>query len=132
MKKLFYPAIFQAEENEKYSIFFPDIQGCNTCGDNMEDAYEMAFDALGIMLTYLEDNKLPIPKPSKPQDIVLEDGQFIVVIEFNMMDYKKKHSSQAVKKTLTIPSWLNDMAIEKNINFSQVLQDALMNNLDLK
>ena len=79
----------------------------------------------------MEDNNMPIPKPSKPQDIVLEENQFIVVIEFDMLAYKKKHSPQAVKKTLSIPSWLNDMAIENNINFSQTLQDALIDKLDI-
>lgn len=132
MSKLFYPAIFQSEENDKFSVFFPDVQGCNTFGENMENAYEMAFDALGIMLSFMEDNNMPIPKPSRPQDILLEEKQFIVVIEFDMLAYKKKHSSQAVKKTLSIPSWLNDMAIEKNINFSQTLQDALIDKLDIQ
>ncbi|MDD4046462.1 MAG: type II toxin-antitoxin system HicB family antitoxin [Tissierellia bacterium] len=131
MNKIFYPAVFQTEDNDEFSVFFPDVQGCNTFGVNMEDAYEMAFDALGIMLSYMEDNNMPIPKPSKPQDIVLEENQFIVVIEFDMLAYKKKHSPQAVKKTLSIPSWLNDMAIENNINFSQTLQDALIDKLDI-
>lgn len=98
MKKLFFPAIYQTEENREFSVFFPDVQGCNTFGENMENAYEMAFDALGIMLSYMEDNNMPIPKPSKPQDIVLEKNQFIVIIEFDMLAYKKKHNSQAVKK----------------------------------
>lgn len=72
MKKLFYPAIFQTEDNNAFSVFFPDIEGCNTCGESMEDAYEMAIDALGLMLSYMEDNNMEIPMASKPQDIVLE------------------------------------------------------------
>lgn len=51
------------------------------------------------------------------------------MIEFDMIAYKKRTESRAVKKTLTIPSWLNDAALEKNVNFSQVLQDALMEKL---
>ncbi|MGF7141902.1 putative RNase H-like HicB family nuclease [Anaerotaenia torta] len=125
MKKLFYPAVFQKEEDGRYFVFFPDIDGCNTGGDNINNAYEMAFDALGLVLTYMEDNKRPLPEPSQPEDIELEENQVIVVIQFDMLEYLKKHESKAVKKTLSIPSWLNEAAMKMNINFSQVLQDAL-------
>ena len=126
MKKLFYPAVFIPEDDGGFSVFFPDIPGCNTCGDTIEQAYEMAFEALGLVLSYMEDNKEPILSASKPQDVKLEEGQFLAVIEFDMIAYKRKTNSRAVKKTLTIPSWLNDIALEKNVNFSQVLQDALI------
>ena len=131
-KELFYPAIFQLEDNGSYSVFFPDVPGCNTCGDDMEDAYAMAFDALGIMLEYMEDNKQPIPTPSSPGSVKLEDGQFVVAIRFDMMEYKRKTSSKAVKKTLSIPEWLNEEALARNINFSQVLQDALMQKIGIQ
>ncbi len=98
----------------------------------MEDVYEMAIDALGLMLSHMEDNNMEIPMASKPQDIVLEKNQYLVIVEFDMLAYKKKHRSQAVKKTLSIPSWLNDIAIENNVNFSQILQDALINTLNIK
>lgn len=129
---LFYPAIFQLEDNGAYSVSFPDVPGCNTCGDDMEDAYAMAFDALGLMLEYMEDNKQPLPAPSTPGSIELEDGQFVVAIRFDMMEYKKKTSSKAVKKTLSIPEWLNEEALARNINFSQVLQDALMQKIGIQ
>jgi len=131
MKKLFYPAVFIPEEEGGFSVFFPDIPGCNTCGDTMDKTYEMAFEALGLVLSYMEDNKETIPSASKPQDLKLEEGQFLVVIEFDMIAYKRRTESRAVKKTLTIPSWLNDAALEKNVNFSQVLQDALMEKLHI-
>lgn len=126
MNKLFYPAIFESDEDGAFTVEFPDINGCVTGGDNMEDSYKMAFDALGLVLSYMEDNKEPIPKPSNPQDIKLEQGQFLVVIEFDMMAYKKKNSSKAVKKTLSIPEWLNEEATTIGVNFSQVLQEALI------
>ncbi|MBK5244461.1 MAG: type II toxin-antitoxin system HicB family antitoxin [Eubacteriaceae bacterium] len=129
MKKLFYPAVFVPEDNGAFTVTFPDIPSCITCGDSMEQSYEMAFEALGLVLSYMEDKKDPIPSASKPQDIKLEDEQFLVVIEFDMIAYKRRTESRAVKKTLTIPSWLNDAALEKNVNFSQVLQDALMTKL---
>lgn len=132
MKKLFYPAIFQPDEDNTFTVIFPDVPGCVTCGDNMEDAYEMAFDVLGLGLSVMEDKKEPIPAASAPQDIELEAGQFIVVIEFNMDEYKRKTGSQAVKKTLSIPSWLNEEATAKGINFSAVLQDALKQQLGMQ
>lgn len=129
--RMFYPAIFQTEDEGGYSIWFPDVEGCITQGDSMEEGYEMAFDALGNMLSYLEECKKEIPKASEPQGIKLEPKQFLVVIEFNMMEYRKKNDTRAVKKTLTIPSWLNEEALKKNINFSQVLQEALMDRVNM-
>jgi predicted RNase H-like HicB family nuclease len=127
--RMFYPAIFQPEEEGGFSIYFPDVEGCITQGDSMAESYEMAFDALGNMLSYLEESGKEIPNSSEPQEIQLAKDQFLVVIEFNMLEYKKKNDSRAVKKTLTIPSWLNELAIRQNINFSQVLQEALMSRL---
>lgn len=131
MNKLFYPAIFQVEEEGGYSVFFPDIEGCNTQGETVEETYDMAFDALGLTLSYLQDNNLTIPKPSNPQDIQLDNNQYVVVIQFDMLEYLKKNESRAVKKTLSIPSWLNEAAMKQNINFSQVLQEALMNKMNI-
>lgn len=125
MKKLFYPAIFQKEE-KGFSISFPDIEGCLTQGDTMEECYSMAVDALGLSLSYLEDNNIQLPNASEPQNIKLKDNQFVVVIEFDMLAYKKRTNPKAVKKTLSIPEWLNEEAIAMNINFSHVLQDALL------
>jgi len=131
MKKMFYPAVFIPEDDGGFSVSFPDVPGCNTCGDTMEQSYEMAFEALGLVLSYIVDKKESIPQASNPQDIKLVDGQFLVVIEFDMLAYRKRTESRAIKKTLTIPSWLNDAALEKNINFSQVLQDALREKLHI-
>lgn len=124
--RMFYPAVFQGEEEGGFSIFFPDVDGCITQGEDMNDGYKMAFDALGNMLSYLYEQKKTIPQPSSPWQIRLEEGQFLVVIEFDMLEYKRRFDSRAVKKTLTIPSWLNELAMRQNINFSQVLQEALM------
>ncbi len=124
MEKLFYPAIFQEENVGGYSIFFPDVEGCYTQAENMEDGYKMAVEAL-------EDNKIELPKASTPNNIKMEKDQFVIVIEFEMLEYKRKNESKSVKKTLTIPSWLNEIAIEQNINFSQVLQEALMNKVNI-
>lgn len=131
MNKLFYPAVFQ-EEDDGYSIFFPDLPGCNTEGDTMEEGYEMAFDALGLMLSYMINEKEPIPDASNPKNISLETNQFIVVIEFDLAAYKRRTNSRAVKKTLTIPEWLNEEATAMGVNFSQTLQEALIEKLQAR
>ena len=125
-KRTFYPAVFVPEEEGGFSVYFPDVAGCFTQGESIDEAYEMSVDALGLMLTCLEDDKKPLPVPSDPAKITPEDGGFIVMIDFNMLEYKKKHSTKSVKKTLTIPEWLNEEAIARNINFSQTLQEALI------
>lgn len=126
MNRLFYPALFHKAEEGGFWISFPDIPECLTEGDNMEDAYNMAIDALGLCLTDMEKNNIPFPAPSPVDKITVDSDAVLVVIEFDMLAYKKRTSSRAVKKTLTIPEWLNEQAIQLNINFSQVLQDALM------
>ncbi len=126
LKKLFYPAVFTPEDDGGYSVAFPDMDGCFTQGETIEEAYEMAFDALGLEIEFLESEKRTIPSPSAPNAIKLNKNEFVAIIEFDMLEYQKKHNSKAVKKTLTIPQWLNEEAMAKNINFSQVLQEALL------
>lgn len=126
LKKLFYPAVFTPEDDGGYSVAFPDLDGCFTQGETIEDAYKMAFDALGLAIDFLESEKRTIPSPSTPYEIKLNENEFVVIIEFDMLEYQKKHNSKSVKKTLTIPQWLNEEAMAKNINFSQVLQEALL------
>ena len=130
MAKLFYPAIFHAAEEGGFWVTFPDLPECMTEGDNMEQAYEMAVEALGLALSCREKESQPIPAASLPNQIVI-DGGILVVVEFDMLEYKKKHNAKAVKKTLSIPEWLNEAAIKQNINFSQVLQEALLMKMNL-
>ena len=125
MNRLFYPAIFHKAEEGGFWVIFPDIPECMTQGDNMEQAYEMAVDALGLSLSSMEEMGEQIPEASSLEKIQVEDG-ILVIIEFNMAEYRRKNSSKAVKKTLSIPEWLNEAAIRENINFSQLLQEALM------
>lgn len=132
MNKLFYPALFHEAEEGGFWVTFPDIPECMTQGDDMQQAYEMAVEALGLSLSSMEDEKAEIPRASRPQDIQNEAGSFLVVIEFDMAEYRRKHCSRAVKKTLSIPEWLNDAAIKQNINFSQVLQEALMERVGVR
>lgn len=126
MKKLFYPALFHKAEEGGFWVSFPDIPECLTQGDDMTQAYEMAVDALGLALTSREKEHQPVPTVSDPTTITPEPDSFLVVIEFDMLAYKKRTNSRAVKKTLSIPEWLNEAAIDMDLNFSQILQEALL------
>ena len=131
MNRLFYPALFHKAEEGGFWISFPDIPECLTQGDDMAQAYEMAVDALGLALVCREKEGQPIPAASNPAAIVPEPGSFLAVIEFDMLAYKKRTNSKAVKKTLSIPEWLNEAAMSMDLNFSQVLQEALLAKLQL-
>ena len=126
MKKLFYPAIFHKAEEGGYWVTFPDLPECVTEGDDMEEAYGMAVDALGLALIDRIKSKEELPKASDIENIEKQEDGVIVVVQFDKAEYDRRHNSRAVKKTLTIPEWLNEEALAMNINFSQVLQEALM------
>lgn len=122
--KFFYPALFHKEDGGGFWVSFPDIPECLTQGTDMSQAYEMAVDALGLALEdRMKENNVPVP--TSIDFLVIAENSYPVIIEFDLLEYKKKHSSRAVKKTLTIPEWLNDEAIKKGINFSAILQEAL-------
>jgi len=130
MNKYIYPAIFEKEETG-YSVFFPDIDGCYTCGDSLEDAMDMAEDALSLVLYTYETDGKTIPTPSECSTIQTDEQSFVSLIKCDTLEYRKRFSNKAVKKTLTIPEWMNDEATRLGINFSQLLQEALMQKLKL-
>lgn len=132
-----YPAVFYEEEG-KISVLFPDLGNLATFGDNVGDAMRMAQDVCGLYLfTALRDGDA-LPAPSALSEInpaaVLKDFEmesaadsaFVNMVLVDMTEYARQHSDKAVKKTLSIPMWLNTLCEEKSINFSKVLQDALL------
>lgn len=125
MQKLFYPSIFHKAEEGGFWVSFPDIPECLTEGDDMRQAYEMASDALGLVISDKIKNEESLPVPSQVDEISTDDG-YLVVVEFDLLEYQRKHNNRAVKKTLSIPAWLNEAAIRAGVNFSQVLQEALL------
>ena len=128
--KLIYPAIFTPydEDGEKgYVVVFPDLPGCSTGGDSLGEALEMAEDAAsGWILTSIEDGET-IPQASRIQDVhAEEEGAFVNLVRLDIGTYAKLHSNKAVKKTLTIPQWLNTVAEKEGVKFSKILQEALL------
>ena len=118
--KVVYPAILHREDGA-YWIEFPDLEGCQSFGDTLMEIMDNAKEALtGYCLTLIEEQR-KLPAASDLDTIEMEDGDGIVVIEANLKD-----ATKSVKKTLTIPAWLNAAAESRNINFSETLQNALV------
>jgi len=130
--KYAYTAVFTPEKNGLISVSFPDLQGCYTSGDDIADAIYMAQDVLCLTLYDLEQEKSQIPKASKPHDIKVSENQFTSIIAVDTETYRRFYENKSVKKTLTIPMWLNERAERENINFSGVLQEALKSRLHLQ
>jgi len=119
-----YPAIFEYDK-DGISISFPDLPGCISCASDDEEALFMAKDALGLFIASSEEDGDELPSPTSLNNIKLENNQKPALIEVNMPLFREAILNISVKKTLTIPKWINDLAEKNNINFSQVLQSAL-------
>ena len=130
--KYVYPAIFTPEEEGGYSVLFPDVPSCYTQGKDLADAMFMAEDVLALMLYGLEDEGKPIPDPTPLSEIATSGNEVATLVKADTMEYRKMFNSKAVKKTLTIPGWLNEQAEKANVNFSKLLQDALMSELHIQ
>lgn len=131
MSKYVYPAIFTKEDNGMYSVQFPDIAGCYTDGENLADALEMAQDALCLMMYSMEEGEKSIPASSDIKAIAVKENELVSLISCDTLEYRKQYNNSAVKKTLTIPAWLNTIAENEGVNFSQILQDALKTRLNV-
>ena len=130
--KYVYPAIFTPETEGGYSVAFPDVEGCYTQGEDLAEAIFMAEDALAPTLYGLEEDGQTIPVPTPLSEIKASEGDTVTLVKADTMEYRKMYNSKAVKKTLTIPGWLNDQAEKANVNFSKLLQDALMSELHIQ
>jgi predicted RNase H-like HicB family nuclease len=124
-------AVFDVAE-DGISIEFPDLPGCLPCADTMEEALKNAHEALGLHLWGLEQDGEEIPEPTQIQNITLEKNQVPAVIEVFMPAFRDKLNNRFVKKTLSLPAWLADMADKDGVNCSKVFQNALIDYLGVK
>lgn len=131
MAKYLYPAVF-TKEDAGYSVNFPDVESCYTSGETLQEAMEMAQDVLCLTLYGLEQDGKPIPAASAVNDVPHGENEFVSLVNCDTLEYRKFFNNRAVKKTLSIPSWLNDMAERNCINFSGVLQEALKAKLNIE
>jgi len=132
--KLIYPACFYPCEEGGYTVIFPDLPGCITEGDTLSDAVDMAIDAASGWLLYSVEENKQIPAASDIKSVVPDEYEngFVSIISIDLDEYSKKYGNKAVKKTLSIPAWLNSIAEKENVNFSQVLQVGLKKHLGIK
>ena len=131
MAQYVYPAVF-TEEDCGYSINFPDLENYFTSAETLGEGIKMANDVLCLTLYEMEQAGKPIPAPSSIRDIRVNDHEFVNLIACDTVEYRKFFDNRAVKKTLSIPSWLNDMAERADVNFSATLQAALKQQLHIQ
>ena len=126
MESLFYPAVFHKEPEGGFWVSFPDFPECFSQGEDTDEAYKMAMDALGLAIDSRIKEGEALPSPTEVFNIPLKKGETTAVLLFDMLSYRRKHDTRSVKKTLSIPQWLNEEAVAQGINFSKLLQEALM------
>lgn len=130
IERYFYPAIFIYEPGQEIAVTFPDLD-CATSGENDEDALLSARELLGCVMYGLEEDKEEIPTPTPLADIKLKDNEKAMLIDAYMPSIRMAQVNKSVSRTVTVPAWLNAIALERGMNFSQVLQDALKEKLHL-
>lgn len=123
-----YPAIFTYSDDVRISVIFPDLDAA-TQGENDADALRMSREYLGITLNGLEEDHEEIPAPTPLSRIETNPNQRTVLIDVYMPSIRLREANRAVKRTVTLPAWLNALAMEKHVNFSGVLQEALKEKL---
>lgn len=119
-----YPALFNYAD-DGISVEFPDLPGCLTAGDTEEEAIAIAKEAMTLHLYGIEQDGDHIPPPSKANELYHSSDQVIILTEAWMLPFRDQVEQKAVKKKLTVPKWLDDVAREKGVNYSGVLQDTL-------
>ena len=123
-----YPAVLTYTD-KGISIDFPDLPGCLPCADTSEEAVKNAKEALGLHLWGMETDKEPIPDPT---DVAKLKGKTVLLVEVFMPPIRQRLSNKFVKKTLSVPQWLNAEAEHAGVNFSQILQTGLKEYLHLQ
>lgn len=124
VERYFYPAVFTYEPGQEIAVDFPDLK-CATSGIDEQDALLSARELLGCVLNGLEEDGEEIPCPTPLSEVVTEQNERAVLIDVYMPSVRQAHINRSVNRTVTLPAWLNAAAQEHNVNFSQVLQEAL-------
>lgn len=130
VERYFYPAVFSYEDGQEIAVTFPDLDVA-TSGENDADALLSARELLGCVLCGLEEDGEHIPAPTPLSEIKLEVGERAALVDVYMPSIRMARVNRSVSRTVTLPAWLNAAALERSVNFSQVLQDALRAQLNL-
>ena len=130
VERYVYPAVFTYEPDQEIAVDFPDLK-CATSGTNDDDALLSARELLGCVLFGLEEDGEEIPVPTPLAEVETQPNERAVLIDVYMPSVRMAQVNRSVNRTVTLPAWLNAAALERNINFSQVLQDALKTQLHM-
>ena len=125
MKTAYVALLTPQESGSGYYASVPDLEGCATTGANLADAIEQIRDAMSVYLLALEDDHLPFPAPSFPNNVAHAPGDFVAFVDADTTVYRRTVDFAPVRKTVTLPAWMVFRANQLNINISNVLQDAL-------
>lgn len=125
-----FPAVFSYAD-DGISVEFPDLPGCFPLGYTTEEAVKSARSCLALHIYGMEEDGEEIPQPSNPRELLPDKDQVIMIVEAFMPPLREKMANRYVKKTLSIPSWLNAEAERAGINFSGTLQEAIKAKLGL-
>ncbi len=129
-ERYIYPAVFTYEEGQEIAVVFPDLDVATSgVGDN--DALLSARELLGCTIYGLEEDGEELPAPTHLSDLTVSSNECAVLVDVFMPSVRMAKVNRSVNRTVTLPAWLNAAALEHNINFSQVLQDALKSQLHL-
>lgn len=131
VERYVFPAIFTYEPGQEIAVVFPDLDVA-TSGANDNDALLSARELLGCVIYGMEEDGEEIPLPTPLSDIKLADNECVALIDVYMPSIRMAKVNRSVNRTVTLPAWLNAAALERNINFSQVLQDALKAQMNLR
>ena len=124
VERYIYPAVFSDDPDQEISVVFPDLDVA-TSGETDEDALLSARELLGCVMFGLEEDGEDIPAPTPLSQVKTEENEKAVLVDVYMPSIRMAQVNKSVNRTVTLPAWLNAAALERNINFSQVLQDAL-------
>ena len=128
--KYVYPAVF-ANDPEGVIVTFPDLEDAFTDGNTMEEAFENAEDVLNLVLWNREEGKRDIPAPTPAAKIPVPPNATLAMVKADTLAYRKLHDKKTVRRSVILPNWLDTIARERNINCSQLLQNAIRNECGL-
>ncbi|HWQ89921.1 MAG TPA: type II toxin-antitoxin system HicB family antitoxin [Desulfitobacteriaceae bacterium] len=125
MRKVTYFAVFEPSAAGAFGVYFPDLPGCISMGEDFEHAQKIAEEALGLHLWGMEKDHDEIPKPSQPPFTNMPAGAIVVPVTVFPDIVKNEMDNRSVKTNITLPAWLKELAENKGVNFSQITQAAL-------